>query len=101
MILYKKNVLTFKHGGILANVNKLSKEAKTLIQPHLNSSSKYKKGMGFGLSRPDGMDPGSKGLGFGADKDGFFIHTHRARSKSRKDPLKFAQKEIKFIKSTG
>lgn len=41
------------------------------------------------------------GFSIGVDKDGYFIHTHRARSKSRTNPSGFTQKEIKFIDSTG
>ena len=35
------------------------------------------------------------------DKDGFYIHTHRARSKSYESPEKITEKDIKFIDSTG
>ena len=41
------------------------------------------------------------GFSMGVDKDGYFIHTHRARSKSHKNPSKITDKEIKFIDSTG
>ena len=41
------------------------------------------------------------GFGFGADKNGFFIHTHRARCKSHENPEDITVKEIKFIDSTG
>jgi hypothetical protein len=37
----------------------------------------------------------------GIDKDGYFIHTHRARSKSYETPEKISVKDIKFIDSTG
>ena len=37
----------------------------------------------------------------GIDKNGYFIHTHRARSKSHKTPKGITNKEIKFIDSTG
>jgi len=37
----------------------------------------------------------------GADKDGFFVSTHRARSKSYLEIDKIPQKDIKFIESTG
>ena len=45
-----------------------------------------------------GLKPG---FSMGVDKNGYFIHTHRARSKSHKKPNGFSAKEIKFIESTG
>lgn len=41
------------------------------------------------------------GFDMGIDKNGFFIHTHRARSKSHENPSDITAKEIKFIDSTG
>lgn len=41
------------------------------------------------------------GFDMGIDKNGFFIHTHRARSKSVQSPDKITHKQIKFIDSTG
>jgi hypothetical protein len=41
------------------------------------------------------------GFSFGADKNGFFIYTHRARSHSHEEPEKITVTEIKFIDSTG
>ena len=41
------------------------------------------------------------GFSMGVDKNGYFIHTHRARSKSNENPSGFTQKEIKFVDSTG
>jgi len=41
------------------------------------------------------------GFSFGADKNGFFIYTHRARCKSHENPESITQKEIKFIDSSG
>lgn len=41
------------------------------------------------------------GFSMGVDKGGYFIHTHRARSKSYENPKKITVKEIKFIDSTG
>ena len=37
------------------------------------------------------------GFSMGVDKNGYFIHTHRARSKSHLKPGKITAKEIKFI----
>lgn len=41
------------------------------------------------------------GFSMGVDKDGYYIHTHRARSKSYANPGKISAKDIKFIDSTG
>jgi len=41
------------------------------------------------------------GFSMGIDKNGYFIHTHRARGKSHKTPIGITAKEIKFIDSTG
>jgi hypothetical protein len=40
------------------------------------------------------------GVGMGADKNGFYVYTHRARSKSKSDPSEITSKEVKFIRST-
>jgi len=61
----------------------------TGLQLHPDLKSKISKG-----DYPDGFD-------MGVDKDGYFIHTHRARSKSHQSPDKISVKEIKFIDSTG
>ena len=55
----------------------------------------YKKGRVFKLQSS------FKGCDLGADKDGFFVFTHRARSKSYPEIDKIPQKDIKFIESTG
>ena len=41
------------------------------------------------------------GFDMGIDKDGYFIHTHRARSKSYESPNKITVKGIKWVDSTG
>lgn len=41
------------------------------------------------------------GFSMGVDKNGYFVHTHRARSKSYEAPDKIPAKAIKFIDSTG
>jgi hypothetical protein len=37
----------------------------------------------------------------GADKNGFFVYTHRGRCKSKMNPLKITKKEIDWVESTG
>lgn len=41
------------------------------------------------------------GFSMGVDKNGYYIHTHRGRSKSRTNPAGFTKQEIKFVNSTG
>ncbi len=41
------------------------------------------------------------GFDMGVDKNGYFIHTHRARSKSHEKPDGITVREIKFVDSTG
>lgn len=83
----------------------ISKKMKDLILPYVTSSSSYKTGgFLFGLRKPPGMSKISSkitGVSFGADKNGFFVYTHRARSKSHENPLKITKKEIDFIETTG
>lgn len=95
------SVESYKSGGILSGVKKIPNDMKDLIQPYITSSSKYsqKSGNVTGLTKPDGFK--AEGVSFGANKDGFFVYTHRARSKSHKDPFKITEKEKSFIKSTG
>ena len=54
----------------------------------------------FGLSKQQ-YDKNFKGCSLGKDKDGYFVYTHRARSKSYDDPNKISEKDINFIDSTG
>ncbi len=75
---------------------KLSQEIKDKIIPLvvLNSTA-YNKGFVTGLKFAN------SGCSLGANEDGFFVHTHRARSKSYSDIDKIPQKDINFIVSTG
>lgn len=41
------------------------------------------------------------GVSLGKDKNGYFVYTHRARSKSYAEPDKIPQSKIIFIRSTG
>jgi hypothetical protein len=97
----REGILYMQQGGILSGIKKISKDMKAKIQPYINSSSKYrsKSGIVTGLTKPRGLD--TRGSGFGANKDGFFVYTHRARSKAHEDPMKITKKEIDFIQSTG
>ena len=74
------------HGDWLSNVGS-GKVSGLQLHPDLR-----KKIENEGL--PSGFD-------MGVDKGGYFIHTHRARSKSRTNPSGFTKTEIKFVDSTG
>ena len=41
------------------------------------------------------------GVSLGADDDGFFVYTHRARCKSYDSPEKIPNDKIKYIETTG
>jgi len=41
------------------------------------------------------------GVSLGKDKNGYFVYTHRARSKSHEKPEGIPIKDIKFIETTG
>jgi hypothetical protein len=88
-------------------VRGISNEMKGIALDHLKQYTKANKGKITGLelhsdlkkkikenNLPDGFD-------MGIDKDGYYIHTHRARSKSYQSPEKISIKDIKFIDSTG
>lgn len=83
----------------------ISAEMKEKILKYLTSGSTYKEG-GYlhGLSKPKELtdkSPKVDGVSMGADKNGFFVYTHRARSGSHTEPGKIPVKEINFIESTG
>lgn len=50
----------------------------------------------------EGLKPARlDGVGLSKDKDGWYIKTHRARSKSYKDVDSIPDSVVEFIKSTG
>jgi len=83
----------------------INNEMKEQILKYLTSSSKYHEGGRVtGLIKPKELiekSNKSNGVSLGADKDGFFVYSHRARSKSHPTPDKITVKEISFIDSTG
>ena len=91
--------------GYLIRSKSIDKEMKEKILKHFTSGSTYKEG-GYvnGLSKPKELmdkSPKAEGVSMGADKNGFFVYTHRARSKSHAEPGKIPVKEINFIESKG
>lgn len=83
---------------------KLSPAMKEEVLKYSTTSSRYDNGRVFGLTKPSGMSKISSkisGCSMGADKDGFFVYTHRARCKSFPSPMKITKKFIDFIEGTG
>lgn len=91
----------------IKNLKKLPKDKKEISTELSNEYSKAKNGVVFGLSlHPDLRSKIRKGdypsgYSMGVDKNVFFIHTHRARSKSYDRPSSIPVKVMKFIDSTG
>lgn len=82
-------------------------EYKEFALQNLKSYTKAKNGVVTGLElHPDLVSKIKEkdlpnGFDMGVDKNGYFILTHRARSKSHENPVDITVKEIKFIDSTG
>lgn len=91
----------------IKNSKKLPNEYKEVALKFLKTYSTYKPGRVTGLNlHPDLIkiikdNQYPSGFDMGIDKDGYYIHTHRARSKSHEQPNQITAKEIKFIDSTG
>jgi len=86
---------------------KLSQELKDFAISNLKSYSEYNSGVVTNLNLHTNLRKKIRekelpsGFYMGVDKNGYFIHTHRARSKSFKKPESITVKAIKFIDSTG
>jgi hypothetical protein len=87
-------MLLYRKGGKLDGRSELP---QWLIDYGVSSDAEIKNGKVFGLNKPSHL---IEGFSMGADANGFFIYTHRARSKSRMN-TNFTEKEQKFIESTG
>lgn len=92
---------------IIDGLKRISKENKDLAKKLAGNITKAGNSKIFGLELPDELltriqERGyPNGFSFGIDANGFFIHTHRARSKSKEKISQITAKEIKFIASTG
>lgn len=51
--------------------------------------------------KPHGLRTKLSGVSLAQDKNGFFVHTHRARSSSYPSPSRIPLSRIRFIRSTG
>lgn len=91
----------------IKNLHKISKEQKEVALTLLKPQTKASKGKITGLQLHPELKNKIKeggypsGYDMGIDKNGYFIHTHRARSKSHEKPSDITVKEMKFIDSTG
>lgn len=75
---------------------------KEKIEKYLGGGSKYHDGgLILGLKKPQVKGKSFDGVSLGADKNGFFVYTHRSASKRYETPEKIPEKDIKFIESTG
>jgi len=80
---------------------KITDKMKNIIEPFMTSDSKVRNGVVTGLRKPNGLSKKFNGVSLGADKDGFFVYTHRAASERYASPEAIPEKDIKFIESTG
>jgi len=88
--------------GKVKRSKKLSKEMKEKILPLIiQGSTTYKTGRVFDLHIPKIEGKSFKGVSLGADKNGFFVFTHRARCKSKPNIEDIPNKDIEFIETTG
>jgi len=83
----------------LINSHTIPKEMKEKILPFVNDNSYYYNKKMIDLTIPDGKN--FDGVSLGADKNGFFVMTHRARSKSYESPDKIPHENIIRTASTG
>lgn len=88
-------------------LKKLPSELKEVAMDHIQYITHAKNGIVTGLSLHSDLIKKIKtggypdGFSMGIDNNGYFIHTHRARSKSHQKPEDVTAKEMKFIDSTG
>ena len=68
---------------------------------YLKSKKKYLIKKIKNVPIPKGFKVKLKGVGLGIDQKGYYVYTHRARSKSYKDIAKIPLRMIKWIESTG
>ena len=106
MMTFNEFILERKHErkpakeGLL-NSRTIPQELKDKILPYISSDSYYCNKKVLDLMTPKIDGKSFDGVDMGANKNGFFVCTHRARSKSYESPEKIPDSKIAFIKSTG
>lgn len=94
-------------GDKIKYVRGISDENKQYALKYLSYHTNAGKGKITGLELPQEfvtkLDTENlpKGFDMGIDKDGFYIHTHRGRSKSFENIMDIPNDSIIFIDSTG
>lgn len=53
------------------------------------------------VTKPEGLKKKMDGVSLGQDEKGYYVYTHRARSKSYESPEKIPDSKIKYIETTG
>lgn len=97
---YQEALNSIKHAHL---PKEIKEKAIKLVQP----GTKVKKGKIYGLKRHPDLSKKiheknlPDGFSMGMDKDGYFIYTHRCRSKSSEEAGKIPVKSIRFVDSTG
>lgn len=71
---------------------------RTILREHL--LEKHVSG-GTPVPKPDALKSKLSEVGLAKDDKGYYVYTHRARSKSYASPEKIPDKDITFIASTG
>lgn len=91
----------------IKHLHKIPKEYKEVALGLIQSSTEAKNGKITGLILHPDLEKKIKegnypsGFSMGIDKDGYFIHTHRARSKSHPKPDDITVEEMKKTDATG
>ncbi|MCK9415211.1 hypothetical protein M0Q97_00970 [Candidatus Dojkabacteria bacterium] len=85
----------------LLNSKSISKEMKDKILPYISNISYYYNKKVLDLTIPKIEGKSFNGVSLGADKNGFYVYTHRCRSHSYESPEKIPNSKIKFVESTG
>lgn len=78
----------------------LPKEIKEKIYPYIDSDSYYSNKVVYDLNKSEIKDINFNGVSLGADKNGFFVYTHRSRTNSYKNIDEIPINKIAFVKST-
>ena len=71
------------------------------IVDHLHEMTNHDKFHKAAVGKPHGLRGRLSGVGLAQDKHGFYVRTHRARSKSYSSPDKIPLSKVRFIRSTG
>ena len=103
--VYKNNIDDIKDK--IKNLRQVPIELKEAAYELVSDLTKAEKGKITGLNKHPDLESKIKdgdnasGFSMGIDKDGYFIHTHRGRSKSYASPDKITVEDMRFIDSTG